>query len=147
MGLSISHNAFNGSYSSFHYYRTKLAEYAGLPPLDLMEGYYSEDNCNPLAILNCQFTKGDELEMASLRRIFKKMPIKWACLRQMELYKFLYHSDCDGYINWKACGKIANELTKLLSLMDGDIKMKELTKKLIAGMQLAYDRKEKLRFR
>jgi hypothetical protein len=144
MGLNISHDAWYGSYSAFNRYREKIAEVMGLPPLELMEGFYT--------LLDYKFPKGDELEMYKLRTIFKQMPIKWSCLKPNPIYEFLYHSDCDGYINWKACYKIANELEKLLPLLEnqdggGHIgNYKEKTEKLIEGMRLAYSKKEKLIF-
>ena len=153
MGLDISHDAWHGAYSAFMRYRQKLAEVMGLPPLDLMEGYYSEDGSNnPLVLLNHRYPKGDELDMSHLRRIFKQLPIKWECLKPNPLYELLYHSDCDGYINWKPCGKIADELEKLLPLLNDDGgghigNYKEKTEQFIKGLRLAHANKEKLQFR
>ncbi|TXG75756.1 hypothetical protein E6Q11_06865 [Candidatus Dojkabacteria bacterium] len=151
MGLDISHDAWHGAYSSFMRYRQKLAEVMGLPPLDLMEGYYSEGNNNPMVLLNYRYPKGDELDVSHLRRIFKQMPIKWECLKPNPIHELLCHSDCDGYINWKACGKIADELEKLLPLLDEDGaghigNYKEKTEKFIKGLRLAHSKKEKLKF-
>lgn len=39
MGLDISHDAWHGAYSSFMRWREKIAEVAGLPPLQNMEGF------------------------------------------------------------------------------------------------------------
>ena len=152
MGLNISHNTFDGAYSAFMRYRQKLAEVMGLPPLDLMEGFYSTDSNNPLVLLNYRYPNGDELDMAHLRRIFKHMPIKWECLKPNPLHELLHHSDCDGYINWKSCSKMADELEKLLPLLDEDGgghigNYKETTEKFIKGLRLAYSNKEKLLFR
>lgn len=41
MGLDCSHNAWHGAYSAFMRWRIKLAEVAGLPPLEFMEGMSS----------------------------------------------------------------------------------------------------------
>lgn len=153
MGLDISHGAWSGAYSSFHRYRQKIAEVMGLPPLELMEGFYSKEGSNnPLCLLNYKYPNGDELDMAHLRRIFNLMPIKWECLKPNALHELLYHSDCDGYINWKSCDKIANELEKLLPLLDdeggGHIgNYRDKTIQFIEGLRLAFTRKEKLKFR
>lgn len=153
MGLDISHDAWHGAYSSFHRYRVKIAEVAGLPPLDLMEGFYDVSGIDtPLTLLNYKYPVGDELEMSQLRRIFKQMPIKWECLKANPLHELLYHSDCDGYINWSICGKIADELEKLLPLLDEDGgghigNYKEKTQQFIEGLRLAHANKEKLEFR
>ena len=152
MGLNISHNTFDGAYSAFMRYRQKLAEVMGLPPLDLMEGFYSTDRNNPLVLLNYRYPNGDELDMSRLRRIFKQMPIKWECLKPNPLHELLYHSDCDGYINWKSCSKMADELEKLLPMLDEDGgghlgNLKETTEKFIKGLRLAHSNKEKLLFR
>lgn len=40
MGLSISHGAWMGSYSAFTAWRKRIAQVAGFPPLELMEGFY-----------------------------------------------------------------------------------------------------------
>jgi hypothetical protein len=152
MGLDISHNTWYGSYSAFHRWRQKIAEVAGYPPLELMEGFYSQ-NDSPLILLNYKFPLGDELEMSRLRRIFKQMPIKWDNFKPNPLMELLYHSDCDGHITYGKCGKIANELEKLLPLLpdeDGGGHIgnyREKTKTFITGLREAYKNKEKLIFR
>lgn len=42
MGLDTSHDCWHGSYTSFHKWREWVAEKAGLPPLDTMEGFGGE---------------------------------------------------------------------------------------------------------
>lgn len=39
MGLHTTHGCWNGAYSAFHRWRTKLAEVAGLPDIMTMQGY------------------------------------------------------------------------------------------------------------
>lgn len=39
MGLDVSHDAWRGAYSAFHRFRVRLAEVAGLPPLEEMQGF------------------------------------------------------------------------------------------------------------
>jgi hypothetical protein len=151
MGLDISHDAWHGAYSAFSRWRMKIAEVAGLPPLGLMEGFYPYND--PLNLLNYKYPKGDELEMWALREIFKQLPIKWSSLKPNPIYELLCHSDCDGYINWAKCGKIADELEKLVPLLpdeDGGGHIgnwRDKTTKFIAGLRLAHSKKQKLLFR
>lgn len=153
MGLDISHNTWHGAYSAFTRWREKIAEIAGLPPLELMEGFYFEDKFhNPFSLLDFAFPKEDSLEMSALRRIRKKLPIKWESLKPDPLYELLYHSDCDGEINYGACGKIASRLEQLLPLLPDDEggghigNWKEKTQQFIKGLRLAHSKKEKLIF-
>jgi hypothetical protein len=152
MGLDISHNTWHGAYSAFGRWRSKIAEVAGLPPLNLMEGFY-DDSDSPLTLLNYKFPKGDELEMFRLREIFKQMPIRWECLKPNPLHDLLNHSDCDGFIDWDKCGAISDELEKLLPLLSdenggGHIgSYREKTETFIAGLRSAYAAKERVEFR
>lgn len=153
MGLDISHGAWHGAYSAFMTWRIKIAEVAGFPPLELMEGfYYKTDSSNPFSSLDYAYPKGDELAMSAVRRIQKRLPIKWDLFLNHPLTILLSHSDCDGHINWSACKKIADELTKLLPyLPDEDAgghvgKWKDKTQTFIDGLMKAYNAKEKLIF-
>ena len=154
MGLDLTHGAWNGSYSAFGRWRIEIARVAGLPPLDLMEGFYEDKGSySPFALLDFAFPKGDELEMGALRRIITQLPIKWESLKPNALHILISHSDCDGYINWRDCKKIADELTKLLDkLSDENVgghigNYKDKTKTFIDGLMNAYNKKEKLLFR
>ena len=51
MGLDTSHNAWHGAYSAFMTWRKKIAHLAGFPPLELMEGFYYENDHNPCTLL------------------------------------------------------------------------------------------------
>lgn len=153
MGLDISHDTWHGAYSAFHRWRSVIAMAAGLPPLDLMEGFYSKDSNNPLTLLNYKYPIGDELDMAHLRRIFEQLPIKWESLKPMHLHELLYHSDCDGEISYGKCGKIANELEAILDkLPDGEGgghigNWRDKTKQFITGLRDANKKKQTLHFR
>lgn len=153
MGLDTSHGAWHGAYSAFMRWREKIMEVAGLPPLELMEGfYYKGSHGDPFSLLNYKYPKGDELDMSALRRIEVKLPIKWKCLKPNPLHELLSHSDCDGYINWSSCKKIADELSKLIDkLPDEDNgghigNWREKTQTFIDGLNKAYVAKEKLDF-
>lgn len=77
--------------------------------------------------------------------------IDWDSLKP--IHYLLNHSDCDGYINWSVCAKIADELEKLLpalSELDGGGHIgnyKDKTLEMIKGLRLAHSQKEKLLFR
>ena len=149
MGLDISHGTWSGAYSGFHRWRKIIAEVAGLPPLELMEGFYEE-----LSSLLPTLYPGIVGEYSNgLKELDKRLPIKWDCLKSSPLHELLNHSDCDGQIEWKNCKPIAEELSKLLDKLPGspiedhrDCWM-ELTQKFINGLMRAYNAKENLEFR
>jgi hypothetical protein len=162
MGLDTTHNAWHGPYSSFNQWRHWLAEQIGIP-LEIMEGFYLNDDKlypNLFMLLEYKFPAGDELEMAEVRRLKNKLPLKWNVLKPDPLHKLLYHSDCDGYINWVDCGKIAVRLNEILLQISNDNAesrsplteranydgMYNATKRFMKGCELAFKNKEKLLF-
>jgi hypothetical protein len=150
MGLDITHDAWHGSYGSFMAWRTKIAELAGFPPLELMEGFYYEDGINnPFTLLEHTFPNDDELQMWGIIHLKKRLPIKWDLLIEHPLYELLRHSDCDGYISYTKCKKIADALEELLPLMLDDVAnlWKDKTKAFINGLRLAYNKKQNLKFK
>lgn len=152
MGLVITHGTWNGAYSAFHKWRTEIAKHLGIP-LDLMEGFYVKNEHDPLVLLNFTYPKGDELEMAALRRIEVNFPLLWDAFKPNPLHELLYHSDYDGEIEWSKCEVIADELEKLLpELPDKDFGghiglIRDKTKVFIDGLRLAYTKKENIEFR
>lgn len=126
MGLDCSHNAWHGAYSAFMRWRRKIAEVAGIPPLDLMEGF-------------CDKTDGG-------------LPIKWECLKPNPLHELLNHSDCDGEIHSENCAAIADELEKLIPLLPEENSIghigswKNKTQEFVDGLRLAAQSGEALRF-
>lgn len=153
MGLDISHGTWHGAYSAFMTWRTKIAFLAGLPPLELMEGYYGDNMSNPFAMLDIKYPDKDALDVWKINEIRKSLPVKWDCLKPNPLHELLYHSDSDGYINYSKCSKIADELEKLLPLLEkeedagGHIgNWKTKTETFISGLRLAAKKREKLQF-
>lgn len=126
MGLDTTHDAWHGAYSAFMRWREKLAEVAGLPPLQLMEGFYSplKSDGTPFSGFPSTFYLGpstDELTRSCIARLEVGLPIRWDALKPSPLHELLCHSDCDGEIPATSCGPIADELEKLLPLLpDGD---------------------------
>jgi hypothetical protein len=149
MGLDTSHGAWSGGYGTFNTWRHWVAEQFDIP-LELMEGFYKESHHFPnlFSLLDHKFPLGTELEMLGVNRLRKKLPLKWSAFKPSPIHKLLYHSDCDGYINWKDCGKIACELRKMLLRVEKpeDTYIYDKTMIFIEGCELAYERKEKLTF-
>jgi len=152
MGLNVSHSAWKGSCSSFTDWRRWIARQIGIP-LDLMQGYYYDIDIFPnmFTLLEYNFPKGDEIQMASIRRDLKPMlPLKWKDFKPNILHKLLYHSDCEGYLGYSIANKIAIQLEKILQNIERNetneyYYNKTLT--FIEGCKLAYFKKEKLTFR
>lgn len=137
MGLDCSHNCWHGPYSLFMRWRQNVAEAAGLPPLELMDGFWGEPANSP--ILWARKGLNDEKAFAFLE---KRLPIKWECLKPSALHLLLYHSDCDGELRWEDCNAIADELEKLKMpeewLVDTD--------QFVAGLRAAAKAKENVNF-
>jgi len=121
MGLDCSHNAWHGAYSAFMRWRQKLADVAGLPPLELMEGFYSPlMTGSPPTLFYGMNTRDPAFGQGSrpyLAGIDERLPIMWDCLKPSALHELLYHSDCDGEIAADKCAAIADELEKLIPLL------------------------------
>lgn len=143
MGLDCSHNAWHGSYSSFHQWRKKIAELAGLPPLDLMEGFYLRKN---VSVINP--TLGPQSNQF-LTELDAQLPIKWKCLKYTPLIELLNHSDCDGQLFSERCGSIADELEKLLPKMEDESLswIRASTIQFIHGLRSAAAAGDNLEFR
>ena len=144
MGLDCSHNAWHGSYGAFMRWRKMVAKVAGLPPLELMEGFYE-----PLDI------KTNEPGMsgkAYLGNINERLPISWDVLKPSPLHELLYHSDCDGGIPAESCGHIADALETLIPMLpDEDVgghigNWRTKTQQFVNGLRAAEDAKEPLLF-
>jgi hypothetical protein len=152
MGLNCSHGAWDGAYSAFGRWREKIAEVAGLPPLHLMEGFYSpleKRQAYDLPTLYC----GPHEPTDNLRRLDALLPIKWESLKEDKLHILLNHSDCDGEIAWQDCDAIADSLEKLIPLLPEELAgghigyWREKTQTFVDGLRLAAQSKEELRFR
>lgn len=125
MGLDISHDAWHGAYSAFHRWRKRLAEVAGIPDLELMEGFGYGDNTGK---------------------------IKWESLKERPLHILLNHSDCDGQIEVPDLSPLIEDLTSLLPLLDGDGGghiggYRDKTQQFIDGAKLALEKGQPLLFR
>jgi hypothetical protein len=138
-------------------WRRKIAEVAGMPPLDLMEGFYEH---GPL-IPTFPGIAADRNEEAEARKALehgghgmpksvfencpalRTLPISWDALKPDPLHALLLHSDCDGELETEVCGPIADRLEELLPLLpDEDAGghigwWREKTRAFIDGLRLA----------
>lgn len=147
MGLDTTHDCWHGAYSAFMRWRCQVARFAGLPPLEMMEGFYQRGN---LFWFRHQLT---ELHNNALDRLEDSLPIHWDILKPNPLHKLLYHSDCDGEIAAEDCGLIADALEELLpqfeALGDGVGHIgnwKAKTEQFIAGLRNAAAAGENVEF-
>lgn len=110
MGLDVSHDAFSGAYSAFNSLRQEIARTTGgsYPPHVLLnaDGSYALDargdiqwDCSMDAT---QWYWGDGYSKAS----------------HPGLYAFFSHSDCDGKITPAMCVKVADELERVIPLVE-----------------------------
>ena len=157
MGLACSHNAWRGTYSAFMRWRKMLADVAGLPPLELMEGFFvplSDERGLPTLYhgMNTRepaFGPGSDPHMAKLDNY---LPIRWDCLKPSALHELLYHSDYDGEIAPVRCGPIADALEELIpKLPDGEGvghigNWRQTTQRFVDGLRAAAAAGEPLRF-
>lgn len=133
-------------------WRSELARAAGLPPLELMEGFYAPLTTDRMNLPTLYCTNGNARECYHLKRLDAQLPIKWDCLKPDALHELLYHSDCDGEIPWKSCSGIADSLEKLIpKLPKGDagghiVNWRDKTQTFIDGLRLAASKRENVRF-
>ena len=127
MGLDVSHDCWHGAYSAFMRWRCAVAKAAGMPPLQLMEGFYRYSDITPdeasAAVKSIGYleenTWARELLIAFCHE--GNFPIKWESLKPSPLHKLLNHSDCDGEIQAEDCSDIAQALEDILPrLPEGD---------------------------
>jgi hypothetical protein len=151
MGLACSHGAWHGAYSAFNRWRRQLAKVAGLPPLDLMEGFYSPIKGKQgygVPTLYC----GANEPTDNLRELDSLLPIKWESLKEDKLHILLYHSDCDGDIAWEDCSEIADSLERVIPLLPEEMAgghigyWREKTQTFVDGLRMAAAAKENLDF-
>ena len=153
MGLNTTHGCWDGAYSAFHRWREKIAEVAGLPPLELMEGFFCAHDSKggvPTIYLD---PRADKLTRDGIERLEARLPIKWDILKpDPALYELLYHSDCDGELPAEICGPLADRLEQLLPLLPngeagGHIgNWRDKTKTFIDGLRDAASKNEPVGF-
>lgn len=155
MGLDTTHGAWHGAYSAFNTWRTEIAKCLGIP-LQLMEGFYprKDDNdfMHPLSLVIFSVQNSTLGAKEQLERVTNNFPLLWDAFKPNPIHELLYHSDCDGEIEWEKCKPIAEALKELLPDMPskdfgGHIgNFKDKTKTFIDGLLLAHSKKENLEF-
>lgn len=153
MGLDTSHNCWHGAYGAFMRWRKEVARAAGLPPLELMEGFYQSLKgprvYSPVPTLYHGVATESEDYFTDLDSF---LPIKWECLKPSALHLLLNHSDCDGELRWQDCRAIADELEALIPKMPqaddrGHIgNWKDKTQQFVDGLRSASKAKENVDF-
>jgi len=158
MGLDCSHNAWHGAYGAFMRWRKMLAEVAGLPPLELMDGFYSKLGSKGPGIptlyhgINTNEPAFGHESRPHLAEIDDHLPIQWDCLKPSPLHELLYHSDCDGEIAAENCGPIADALEALIPLLPDEqagghiCHWREKTQQFVDGLRAAAAAGEALDF-
>lgn len=155
MGLDCSHNAWHGAYSDFMRWRQKIAEVAGLPPLELMDGFYNSLDNTCATLYHGINTKKPAFGPDSrpfMAHLDERLPISWDCLQPSALHELLSHSDCDGEIAAERCGPIADSLESLVDLLPdeeagGNIgNWRAKTTQFVSGLRAAAAAGEALRF-
>jgi len=135
MGLDTSHNCWHGPYSTFYHWRKEIARAAGLPPLELMEGFFESESPHG----NPWF-----LHREGKKSLEERLPIKWESLKPSPLHALLNHSDCDGELRWQDCGEIAKVLSEALPRVSKE--WQDETIQFIAGLLSAHQVRENVDF-
>lgn len=133
-------------------WRRALASAAGLPPLDLMEGFYTSlapfNYGSPPTLANI----ADKETAERLRVLEPCLPIQWECLKPDVLHALLYVNSFNNVIPVERCGALAARLEQLLPKMpegDGSLRSpswREKTRVFIAGLRRAEAAGEALTF-
>ncbi len=116
----------------------KVAAVAGIP-LALMEGFYNGGSVTSTSA-------------AYIETVDEALPLKWDNLKYDVLFPLLDHSDCDGEIAWDLLPQLADRLTELLPLLEGDGgghvgSYREKTQTFIGGLKRAAEKGESVEFK
>lgn len=151
MGLDCSHGAWQGTHNAFLTWRRKLAEVSGLPPLDLMDGYYTSLAPYNFGSPPTLATIADKETADRLRVLEPCLPIEWTCLKPDALHDLL----CQNYRGKLAparCLAVADRLEELLPKLpvtEAPVHIrdwKEKTQVFINGLRRAAAANETLTF-
>ena len=164
MGLDTTHNCWHGPYSAFMRWRRAIAEAAGFPPLDIMEGFFDRDRIRSEADL--PFDPHSWTRSSMILGMWRRghLPLAWEALRSPpggpdpRLISLLRHSDCDGEILAAECAPIADALEALLPRLDATVPhpgieravydgVRAATVRFIAGLRDAAAKRENVVFR
>lgn len=142
MGLTTSHNAYQGSYSGFGAWRRRIAELGGYPIVQV-PSYWSES----------QTMDGTDIDYMAYKP--ENFAGKWDKdeLPEDPLLFLIIHSDCAGMILPTHCKKLADRLDGILKDMDPEEicpahyhTLHSVTAQFIEGLRLAHKERRRLRF-
>jgi len=152
MSLNCSHDAWNGDFFVFRTWRRKLAAAAMLPPLDLMEGFYTAlapYNHGSAPTLSSVADKETAERLAILEPC---LPIQWECLKPDVLHELLYIDCYHGVVPAERCAALADRLEVVaLKMPETDDtnrgrNWRQKTRTFAAGLRRAADAGEALAF-
>lgn len=128
MGLDTSHGCWNGAYSAFHRWRTRIAEVSGYGS-QWLETFTIPDGEDELAICDGRWKKAPDDPILIL----------------------LLHSDCEGQIPAEYTAALADRLEGLLPNLRGDEgghigDIRKTTERFIAGLREAAKENEPVEF-
>lgn len=172
MSMSVSHKCFDGSYGAFTEWRRAVALAAGLPPLDMMEGYYHERELDKIGDPDVDrlswhedsewFVRiGSERIPASIsqslspamRRVVRALPLSWDYYRNDPLTVLLTQCDSEGAIEHKHLKPIVERLRDIMPKMPGEdayaglrLTVRGRTLQFIEGLILAHELGENVEF-
>ncbi|MFA5445481.1 MAG: hypothetical protein WC262_10980 [Bacteroidales bacterium] len=129
MGLDVSYDAWSGAYSCFMRFRIALAHAAGLPPLELMDGF---------------FRGADKFDRNIKPDWYNDLPIMWDALRPDPIITLLNHSDCEDEIALADLPALRDRLCELKPLMPDD--WHERIDQFVRGCDEAIEQGESLEF-
>lgn len=148
MGLSCSHEAFDGSYPSFNRLRQRVAWATGgsFPPHWKRTSTGLEVDLNGLPVID-----------RSLDENIVYIGDDYSIETHPGLFEFLGHSDCEGEIAPEMCAKVAGDLERLLPAIESSGAGKEniaargrtyteVLRRFIAGCRAAASAGEPLLF-
>jgi hypothetical protein len=152
MSLNCTHAAWVGDTFAFKTWRRKLAEAAVLPPLDLMEGFYTSLAPYNYGSPPTLSSIADKETAERLSILEPGLPIQWECLKPDVLHELLYISDYRGSIPAERCAALADRLDALAPKMPetDDTRRsrnwREKTRAFAAGLRRAAAAGEPLTF-
>lgn len=133
MGLSVSHNCFDGRYSSFNQLRNALAVAAGYklttPPPGLSE---------EVRRFFCELPVMGETTADQLAGIWPEMP-------EDPILVILHHSDCEGNIYPAQAGMLAGRIQQLAPSIPKQ-EVREAAERFAKGLWDAFAKQELVEF-
>ena len=142
MGLGFNKSEAHWAYSGFNRFRERLANEIGIC-LPLMEGFWNPSKESMSSVELSKRILGTE----TFDKLYwlPKEPLKWEKIKD-PIVDLLYHSDCEGSLSAKQCGKIAPRLIELIADWNDDDYDKQQALLLAEGMEACYKKRVKLIF-